>query len=199
LARKTSGFERIKEQKKQSILRAALELVKKYGIKKVNIYDIAREAGVSQVTIYSHFGSRENVIREAIKVFIHGYMGEFDQLVKSDKPYLEKLEKIVFEKNQFVSQFGPDLVKAIYRDDPELTAYIDSYMKEVVMPVTLELVHQGKQQGYINEKLSDESIIAYLQIVRSGMYANQEVIELLDKKPKIIRDLITLFTYGFNG
>ena len=51
------GFNRRKEQKKESIRRAALELFKVYGFKKVSINDIASKAGVSQVTIYNHFGS----------------------------------------------------------------------------------------------------------------------------------------------
>ena len=49
------GFERRKEQKKESIRRAALELFQNYGFKKVSVNDIAERAGVSQVTIYNGF------------------------------------------------------------------------------------------------------------------------------------------------
>ena len=46
------GFERRKEQKKEDIRRAALALFQSYGFKKVSIDEIARKAGVSQVTIF---------------------------------------------------------------------------------------------------------------------------------------------------
>ena len=45
------GFERRKEQKKESIRRAALELFQNYGFKKVSVNDIAERAGVSQIEL----------------------------------------------------------------------------------------------------------------------------------------------------
>ena len=54
------GFERRKEQKKESIRRAALELFQSYGFDKVSLNDIARRARVSHVTIYNHLAVRKN-------------------------------------------------------------------------------------------------------------------------------------------
>ena len=53
------GFTRRKEQSKEDIRRAAWELFSQFGVMKVSIADIARKAGVSQATIYNHFGSKE--------------------------------------------------------------------------------------------------------------------------------------------
>jgi len=61
------GFDRRKEHKKESIVRAALELFQTYGFKKASINEIAHKAGVSQVTIYNHFGSKEGLVREVVK------------------------------------------------------------------------------------------------------------------------------------
>lgn len=61
-----NGFERRKEQNRESIMQAALELFKAYGFGKVTVNDIAYEANVSQVTIYNHFGSKEKLVREVI-------------------------------------------------------------------------------------------------------------------------------------
>jgi AcrR family transcriptional regulator len=198
MARKTTGFERIKQQKKQNILQAALNLIKKYGIKKVNIYDIAREAEVSQVTIYSHFGSKENLIREAVKLFLEEYIENFVELMKSEMPYLKKLEMIVFEKNQIISRYGGEFTHAMYTNDPEMKAYMDRYMNDIIIPMTLNLLHQGKREGYINKNLADESIMAYLQIIRSG-YSDPEVLAFVSQKPRILKDLISLYFYGFDG
>ena len=62
-----NGFERRKEKKKESIRRAAMELFGAYGFGKVSINDIARKAGVSHVTIYNHFNSKEELISDVVR------------------------------------------------------------------------------------------------------------------------------------
>jgi AcrR family transcriptional regulator len=61
------GFERRRERKKESIRRAALELFKINGIKKVSIAEIAKKAHVSPVTIYNHFGDKNTLTCDVIK------------------------------------------------------------------------------------------------------------------------------------
>jgi AcrR family transcriptional regulator len=56
---KVNGFTRRKEQSKDDIRKAAIELFSQFGIEKVNISDIARKAGVAQATIYNNFGSKD--------------------------------------------------------------------------------------------------------------------------------------------
>ncbi len=50
----------------QRILEAALACVKRWGIEKVTLNDIAREAGVTRPTVYSYFESRDEVVRFAL-------------------------------------------------------------------------------------------------------------------------------------
>ena len=58
------GFQRRREQKKESIRQAALELFNVHGIKKVSVNDIARRAGVSPVTIYNYYGSKQGLVHD---------------------------------------------------------------------------------------------------------------------------------------
>ena len=48
------GFERRRQNKKNSILKASLKLFKQYGYNKVSVAEIAKEASVSQVSIYNY-------------------------------------------------------------------------------------------------------------------------------------------------
>jgi len=84
-----NGFERRKEQKKESIRRAALELFKLYGTKKVSISEIAEKAGVSQVTIYNHFGSKEELVRDTVKKMLLSLMERYQVMMESEQPFLK--------------------------------------------------------------------------------------------------------------
>lgn len=48
------------------ILEAALACVKRWGIDKVTLNDIAQEAGVTRPTVYSYYASRDEVLRHAL-------------------------------------------------------------------------------------------------------------------------------------
>ena len=82
------GFEKRKLQKRESIRRAALELFQTYGFEKVSIGEIARRAGVSQVTIYNHFESKDAILEE---IFEH-FQSELASLTPSNDIIEEVLE-----------------------------------------------------------------------------------------------------------
>lgn len=48
------------------ILDAAIVCVKKWGIEKVTLNDIAQEAGLTRPTVYSYYASRDDVVRHAL-------------------------------------------------------------------------------------------------------------------------------------
>ena len=92
----TDGFERRKERKKESIRRAATELFQVHGFNKVSIGDIARKANVSHVTIYNHFGSKEELVRDIIKTVSLELAARMREIIDSDMPFLEKLNLLIF-------------------------------------------------------------------------------------------------------
>ncbi|CBL44692.1 Transcriptional regulator [gamma proteobacterium HdN1] len=48
------------------IMEAALVCVQRWGIEKVTLNEIAQEAGVTRPTVYSHFGSRDEIVQVAL-------------------------------------------------------------------------------------------------------------------------------------
>ena len=55
------------DQKRQQILDAATDLFTAQGYANTSLDQVAAAAGVSKQTIYSHFSSKENVLREGVK------------------------------------------------------------------------------------------------------------------------------------
>jgi len=48
------------------IINAAIVCVKRWGVEKVNLNDIAKEAGVTRPTVYSYFSNRDEIIQQAL-------------------------------------------------------------------------------------------------------------------------------------
>jgi AcrR family transcriptional regulator len=118
------GFERRKEQKKESIRRAAIELFKTYGFSKVSVNDIAQKARVSHVTIYNHFGSKEDLVQDIVKTAIADLVAMSRSIIEGDQPFLEKLESIVLGKVETASQYQGELMRTAVKDNPAVYRYI---------------------------------------------------------------------------
>lgn len=193
------GFEKRKEQKKDSIRRAALELFQSYGFRKVSVNEIARKAGVSQVTIYNYYGSKDTLVQDVIKWFITGLLDKYLAVMASDQSFSEKLEEIVFDKSQVASQFQGELMVNYIQSNPEMQTYVEGLYMDKITPAIEGFFQQGTRQGYIDPKISIETIMNYLEIIRRGFYGTPELVERINTNPAMVKELIRLITYGLNG
>jgi AcrR family transcriptional regulator len=193
------GFERRKEQKKEVIVRAALELFQTYGFKKASVNEIAHRAGVSQVTIYNHFGSKEGLVREVVKKLYLDILERFKKIIRGDRPFLEKLETIVFDKTQLAGQYQGELLQEALSRDPEIQQFTESIWQKEVNQLMIDLFDEGKKQGYIDQQLSREAIMLYLDIMRKGVFNSPGLPDEIKRNPELAGELTSLFIYGLNG
>ena len=191
-----NGFERRKEQKKDSIRRAAIELFRNYGFEKVSVFDIARKAHVSHVTIYNHFGSKEELVRDVIKTAISGLVDVSRSVIESDRPFLEKLELIVLNKVETAGQYRGELMRTLIRDNPSMQQFVESLWTQEIEWLIHELVDEGKKLGYIDKELSWEAVWCYFEIIRRGALAGADSLGSVKVDDKLARDLNHLFLYG---
>lgn len=194
-----NGFERRKERKKESIRRAAVELFKVYGFKKVSINDIAQKAGVSHVTIYNHFGSKEELVREVVKAQLTSMVERYWDIIKGERPFPEKLEAIIFDKAKIVSQYQGELIATLSHNDPEIEQFIESLWRGEITQLLNDFLEEGKTQGYINSELPQEAFLVYFETLRRGVTANPSLLTNLGQNTSLFRELSHLFMYGLMG
>jgi AcrR family transcriptional regulator len=193
------GVTKRKEAKKEAIRRAALELFKTFGFKKVSINEVAQRAGVSQVTVYNHFGSKEELVRDVMMWFTSDLVDKYTEIIKSDLPFLEKLEAIVIGKTEVISQFQGELVQEVMRADPQLQAYIEDLNNNKVKSNIISFFNEGAEQGYIHKKYSADTILLYFEVMRRGLSSIPDMSERLAKDPNVAKEIIDIMTYGLNG
>jgi TetR/AcrR family transcriptional regulator, cholesterol catabolism regulator len=190
------GFKRRTEQKKESIRRAAIELYKVSGFSKVSINDIARQANVSHVTIYNHFGSKEDLIRDIIKTVLTDMIEKSREIIESDIPYLEKINQLILSKSSVAGQYQGELIKMVARDLPEMKHFMRQIREQETDRLTEKLIEEGKKLKYIKQDISPQSISYYFQIIRNGIYADQELLNSIKIDTKLAQDLNYLWLFG---
>ena len=95
-----NGFEKRALLIKEKIKKTALDMLKTWEPKRIRITDIAKEANVSQVTIYNYFGSKEALLKEVFKDYIDQSISEFEEYMNKDISVKEKIELMILQKGK---------------------------------------------------------------------------------------------------
>ncbi|BAB04721.1 TetR/AcrR family transcriptional regulator [Halalkalibacterium halodurans] len=189
------GFQRRKEQKKRDILEAALSLFMEYGLQKVSIAEIAKNANVSQVTIYNYFESKHNLTHEVFLYYMDKAVRDFEQTVYSDKPFPEKIKEIMFRKKEVARRIHEEFYQYLMKEyTANETIAENDYMQNALQHFD-HLFQEGKEQGYVDPSLSHEAIIFYIKMLNE--YIQKE--EVYEKILPLTEDITKLFFYGIMG
>ncbi|MBS9803823.1 TetR/AcrR family transcriptional regulator [Bacillus cereus] len=97
---------------KEKILNTTLELIKKEGFERVTIRKIAALSDVNIALVNYHFGSKEKLISETIKVLLISFQGTFSILDNITVPAKERLKIFLLDYVLVIRQY-PELVRKI--------------------------------------------------------------------------------------
>ena len=195
-----NGYEKVKERKKAAIRRAAFELFCERGVSGVKISDIAEKAGVSPVTIYNHFKSKEALFRDVFIRYIEERYLEFRDIIRDETMgFREKIERLIFEEFRTQEHIkNREIMEKLMGSDKEIWKFWETLYKEKSLPLIMELVRSGQESGEIHPELSMESVIFYIDMFYDQTVKHAQLF-IDDPDSPLLRDLVRLFFYGLMG
>ncbi|WP_096190173.1 TetR/AcrR family transcriptional regulator [Evansella halocellulosilytica] len=189
------GYQLRTKKKKEAIKHVAFELFIEYGIDKVSLSEIAKKANVSPVTIYNHFGTKEELVKTVIASFFREeWENRIETTKRDDLTFHEKIEKMIMETSDFSGKINPDFMSNLMNGYPELKNIIGDIYQEF-FPHIIHFFEEGKKLGYIDPDIATESIIHYLEIIKKAS-DNLQFTNDKGKNSKLANDLAKLFFYG---
>lgn len=194
-----TGFEKRAERKRESIRSATYSLMQKKDVKYITIQDIAREAGVSPMSIYNYFESKDNLCMEVIDNVFEQIEMLQREIIGSSVSFKEKVQALLLAKmnNEMVSfwQFVQNASQSNYEIKKRLNQfYIQKFLPNLEM-----LLKQGKDQNIIDSDLNDFAIRHYVEAFRNlYIQKNNEIPELF-KDNHYLTSLFNLFWTGLIG
>jgi len=187
-----NGFEKRRQQKKDSILKAAKELFNQYGYNKVTIAEIARKASVSQVSIYNFFQSKENLKQVLLKKLLNDSLLGIKQIMGSKISLRTKFEKVISLKINFlkdlINHFFPKYIESNI-DEEKAAVEVNKKIENQIF----ELVEDGKKQGLINNSISTQAISIFLEIIQYYFSNSPDAASRFEDNPKLKKELSALF------
>lgn len=188
----------VKPDKKQRIIDAAVTLFHRtHDVRKVTVDDIAGAAHVSPTTIYNQFGNRDALVIEAAKVLIHAILENARTFLRSDLPFPAKLTGMISGKLELAANFNSEVITRLMTQDAKIAPFLEKIYGTEVNGLWLEMLKEGKRQGYIEESLSPEAFLAYMDTMRIGFATKGDLFNDWQNRMDLIEELTRLFFYGF--
>jgi AcrR family transcriptional regulator len=145
------------------IEQCAIEFLSK-PINDITVAALAQQAEVSQVSIYNYYGSKEALLKEALKRLFDEKLEEFRQLFESSLPFDVKLKQSILSKRQSSAEIHPDTYTSLIAGDAEMQSFMTRYSQEHSIPLFLQFIQQGRESGRIRDSVLDETLILYLNL-----------------------------------
>ncbi|MDY0280063.1 MAG: TetR/AcrR family transcriptional regulator [Salinivirgaceae bacterium] len=184
-----------KNKKFQDTLKTAKELFWKHGIKRVTIEEICKEAGVSKMTFYKFFPNKTELAKTILENLVQISLLDFNELVKSELPFSQKLEKMFLMKIEGMNNFSMELINDIYTNpNLELKEFMEQKKNESIDLIT-NFYRDAQNQGFIRKDVKIDFLLSYSdQIVK--MMENENLMAQYNKPQDFIIEAMNALFFG---
>lgn len=193
-----------KQKTSQKILDVATRCFMHHGVKATSIAEIAKMAGVSQVTLYKHYKNKETLARAAvIKLIDDGYRQDLKILADTTLTFKEKMGRLMQQSIAISKEIHPDFYQYIVREFSGQHGTNDAMRAYEAQRGQFwgALLQQGRDTGEIDSTISNSAVLTYLEMfVQFFVAQSQKNDPVAEKKFREIGpELDQLFFYGLIG
>ncbi len=181
--------EKIRDENRQKVIKTAQELFISDGVAATSINRIAKETGLSAMSVYRYFGTKAKLVlavwQDALSVFYDGYMQRYSERSAGLKTGYEKCVAAMEEYNNTYMLFP-----AWYRYTREMLSYTTSpegsgidmqsifwqfYDNEIPLPIVHSL-EAGMADGSIRQDVNVRMLLQLIVNAYTGVdiYSDRE-------------------------
>ncbi len=187
----------MEEQKRQTILDAAVRSFSALGFKKTSISDIAKDAGVAKGTVYLACDSKEDLFYQVVMQDLRKWIATVATSIDPRAPADETLMRMASQNIEFFGEFPlvQDLFIGIYHGEhPEWADKFEA-LRTLGRANVSELLRLGVRQGRFRADLDIENTAELLQDFQHTalILGHRGAIQVQDLKTRLERSFELIF------
>jgi AcrR family transcriptional regulator len=130
--------------KREAILNAAKQRLRKYGIQKTTMQEIAKDAGIAVGTLYLYFNNKDEILVASAEAFTEQHKLEIEKILLNVKSPPEKIKTYIinrFRASQETRNSGShaaELARAVFRLNPQLLVEQSNWTRDVLSKIIQE-------------------------------------------------------------
>jgi AcrR family transcriptional regulator len=128
---------------------AVMEIFSSSDFHKANMRDVARRAGVSFSTIYSHYGSKERLVFAFVDIWLGKLTDRIVDHLQGIEDLKEKLRKVLWLQLDYYER-NPGLGRILFMTLPMQTWMTDeSFQQKKMINLYLDVLRRGQREGVL--------------------------------------------------
>lgn len=160
-------FEIRTEKKKQDIIEVSLQLFTSKGYTNVSIKEIASHAGVSQVSIYNYFKSKEGLIGKCVEELMNDIFEKARAILRENLCFKDKLIKAIALCNTEVSHSMNTFFSDQALLDHDLIHLVVHNVNLQKRELYKDYIEHGFECSAINPDLSADTILELFEAMNT--------------------------------
>ena len=182
-------------KKQKDILNTAKELFWKHGVSRITMEEISSKANVSKMTLYKYYSNKKELALAVLKSEVERSMKKFRDIINSDIPFEEKLERMFRLKMEGTTDISREFLSDIYQN-PDLGLHI--YVEEQAAEATKlfkSFLKESQKKGLIRQDLKIPFVVHYMnQMIQ--MVNDEKLLEHYNNPQELIMEMMRFMFYG---
>ena len=148
------------------------------GLSRVLMDDLARELGMSKKTLYSHFASKEELLRAVLVQRTREVEQGLEAIVSTRESFPLKLGHLARFLQGKVTQVSPVFLEDIRRYAPECFQVVEEFRARAIPRYFGRLFEEGIGSGHVRRQVNRDLLIRVLVLSIQGIIRPATVEEL---------------------
>ncbi|MEJ2512344.1 MAG: helix-turn-helix domain containing protein [Anaerolineales bacterium] len=172
--------------KRDQLIKTGEALFIKYGMRRVTVEEICREANVSKPTFYKYFKNKEDLARRIDEIWVEEALQKVEEIEESEMAFPEKLMQILEVKQEITAKPGPEFLNDLMNLDIDV-----SHAYKRVMHFFIN----SQRERNLREEFRPEFLLAAFTVLNNMQY-DPKIRALYDDAEILAGDIFKLFYYG---
>lgn len=184
-----------KSKSHQLILETAKPLFWKYGVKRVSVQEICKEAGISKMTFYRNFKNKNEVIEQIMKALFEHGLKEYNEVMNQDIPFVQKIEHIILKKFENTEDLSQDFIKDMYLNgDENIQKMVVEFTNATLIQFKNDML-EAQKKGYIRKDIKIE-LLMKMRDVMANVMTDDDFVGLYQTPQEAIMEITRFYFYG---
>ncbi len=167
------------------------------GYNSLTMAELATELGMSKKTLYLHFASKEDLVRQVILGFGREVRTDADAILRDHRlTFAEKLRGFVEGMLQRLSHLNPHLLRDLQRFAPELHALLAEIRRKNIPYIFGRLLEEGQLSGMVRDDINTAFAAEFLLQAMQGLLQASTLGQLNLQPREIFENAMNLFFGG---
>ena len=187
--------EHLNNKKYQALVSTGKNLFWKFGLKRVSIEEICKEASVSKMTFYKFFPNKIELAKTILDNIMKDSTIQFSELLMSSISFKEKVRQMLLMKMEGTKDLSAEFLNDIYQyPENELQQCMHKYREES-MQLFIQFLQNAKNDGFIRGDIKIEFILYQIDLMTKT--ANDKNMQGLYSTPgDLIMESMNFLFYG---